>query len=64
MSKVYGIDNLILLLCTSLYPAPIHLSNLNAMSAMKNQFKTLVGYSDHTIGIEVHPLLSGFGQDI
>ena len=45
-----GNDNLILLQCTSLYPAPIHLSNLNAMSAMKKQFKTLVGYSDHTLG--------------
>jgi len=43
-------NKLILLQCTSLYPAPSNLSNLNAMSMMKRVFNTLVGYSDHTIG--------------
>jgi sialic acid synthase SpsE len=41
---------LILLQCTSLYPAPVRLSNLNAMASMRSVFGTLVGYSDHTMG--------------
>ncbi len=43
-------DQIILLQCTSLYPAPAHLSNLNAMASMRAAFGTLVGYSDHTMG--------------
>lgn len=45
-----GNDQLVLLQCTSLYPAPTHLSNLNAMASMRSVFGTLVGYSDHTMG--------------
>lgn len=45
-----GNEKIILLQCTSLYPAPAHLSNLNAMSTMRSVFGTLVGYSDHTMG--------------
>jgi sialic acid synthase SpsE len=41
---------LVLLQCTSLYPAPPSLSNLRAMATMRAAFGTLVGYSDHTIG--------------
>jgi sialic acid synthase SpsE len=43
-------DQIILLQCTSLYPAPAHLSNLNAMASMRAAFGTMVGYSDHTLG--------------
>lgn len=45
-----GNDQIVLLQCTSLYPAPSHLSNLRAMSSMRSTFGTLVGYSDHTMG--------------
>jgi sialic acid synthase SpsE len=45
-----GNDQIVLLQCTSLYPAPAHLSNLRAMAAMRSAFGTLVGYSDHTMG--------------
>lgn len=45
-----GNDKIILLQCTSLYPAPPNLSNLNAMSTMRAEHGTLVGYSDHTHG--------------
>lgn len=45
-----GNDQIILLQCTSLYPAPAHLSNLRAMASMHSVFGTLVGYSDHTMG--------------
>jgi len=43
-------NNIIVLQCTSLYPAPIHLSNLKAMDTIKRAFNVIVGYSDHTEG--------------
>ncbi len=43
-------DKLVLLQCTSLYPAPIGLSNLKAMATMRSTFNVLTGYSDHTLG--------------
>ena len=41
---------IILLQCTSLYPAPAYLSNLAAMETMRKAFNCPVGYSDHTLG--------------
>ena len=46
-------DQVILLQCTSLYPAPASLANLRAMQSMQAAFGTLVGYSDHTMGDHV-----------
>lgn len=43
----------VLLQCTSLYPAPASLSNLRAMKTMKAAFGTEIGYSDHTEGDHV-----------
>lgn len=43
-------EQVVLLQCTSLYPAPAHLSNLEAMRAMRSSFGVLTGYSDHTVG--------------
>ncbi|HET6225878.1 MAG TPA: N-acetylneuraminate synthase family protein [Bacteroidia bacterium] len=43
-------NNIIVLQCTSLYPAPAHLSNLNAMLTIANMFGVITGYSDHTLG--------------
>lgn len=48
-----GNNNIIGLQCTSLYPAPYHLSNLNAIKTIKNAFNIIVGYSDHTLGDHV-----------
>lgn len=45
-----GNEQLVLLQCTSLYPAPSHLSNLLAMDTMRAAFGVLTGYSDHTLG--------------
>lgn len=45
-----GNDNIIILQCTSVYPAPVHLSNLNAMDTIKGAFNVITGYSDHTMG--------------
>lgn len=43
-------DQVVLLQCTSLYPAPANLSNLRAMASMRLAFDCLTGYSDHTEG--------------
>lgn len=48
-----GNNQLALLQCTSLYPAPAYLSNLRAMPAMRQTFDVLTGYSDHTMGDNV-----------
>ncbi len=48
-----GNDNTILLQCTSLYPAPVNLSNLRAIQTMKGTFGCLTGYSDHTEGHQI-----------
>jgi sialic acid synthase SpsE len=48
-----GNHQVILLQCTSLYPAPAGLSNLAAMASMRQAFGVLTGYSDHTMGDNV-----------
>lgn len=45
-----GNDKIVVLQCTSLYPAPANLSNLRAMSTISNMFDVITGYSDHTMG--------------
>ncbi|MDP6173587.1 MAG: N-acetylneuraminate synthase family protein, partial [Rhodospirillales bacterium] len=45
-----GNDRVVLLQCTSLYPAPARLSNLRAMQKMREEHGVLCGYSDHTTG--------------
>ena len=44
---------LTLLHCTSNYPCPMEEVNLKAMLTLKEAFKLPVGYSDHTLGVEV-----------
>lgn len=46
-------DKLILLHCTSEYPAPISEVNLRVINTLHETFGVKVGYSDHTLGIEV-----------
>ena len=48
-----GNKKLILLHCTSNYPAKYRDVNLRAMDTLKQRFNIIVGYSDHTQGIEV-----------
>jgi N,N'-diacetyllegionaminate synthase len=39
--------------CTTNYPTEMNEVNLKAMKAIENSFQIKVGYSDHTLGIEV-----------
>lgn len=36
--------------CTSLYPAPKSTLNLNSIKTFKKKLKTIIGYSDHSLG--------------
>ena len=46
-------DKITILHCNTEYPTPMIDVNLSAMNTIKNEFNVNVGYSDHTIGIEV-----------
>ena len=48
-----GNHQISLLKCTSSYPAPYNDINLKNINWLKNKFKTPIGLSDHTLGIEV-----------
>ncbi len=48
-----GAPSVIILHCTSNYPASLESVNLKAMGTLAKVFNTAVGYSDHTEGIEV-----------
>jgi len=46
-----GNEDLILLHCITNYPTQIKNINLRSMMTLKKAFKTIVGFSDHTLGI-------------
>ena len=46
-------DNITILHCNTEYPTPMRDVNLLAMLSIQNRFGVKVGYSDHTLGIEV-----------
>lgn len=54
-------DRIIVLHCTTEYPAPLETVNLKAMLTMQTAFQTRVGYSDHTQGIEIAVAAAALG---
>ncbi len=46
-----GCKDLILLKCTSTYPAPASSSNIETVPDIQNRFSVISGLSDHTLGI-------------
>lgn len=46
-------ENISVLHCNTEYPTPMEDVNLKAMLTIRQAFKTDVGYSDHTLGIEI-----------
>lgn len=51
--KNNGTTDITILHCNTEYPTPMSDVNLTAMNTMKDAFKVKVGYSDHTLGIEI-----------
>ena len=59
-----GNKDIAVLHCTSNYPADLQSVNLNAMNTIKNAFKIVSGYSDHTQGITVPIAAVAMGANI
>jgi len=59
-----GNKELVLLHCTTNYPAHLGNVNLRAMKTLAEEFNVLVGYSDHTEGIYVPPIAVSLGASV
>jgi len=66
INAIYCLENheIAVLHCTSNYPAKLEGVNLNAMNTIKNAFKIVSGYSDHTEGITVPIAAATMGANI
>lgn len=62
--KRYGNGIISLLHCNTEYPTPFMDVNLNAIALLRSKFGVDVGYSDHTIGIEVPIAAAALGATI
>lgn len=56
--------NITILHCNTEYPTPLEDVNLRAMLTIRDTFKTKVGYSDHTLGIEVAIAAAALGATV
>ncbi len=59
-----GNDDIILLKCTSSYPAPIEDANLATIPDLKKRFGVKAGLSDHTLGIVAPVVATTLGADM
>ena len=62
--KSNGNNKIIALHCTTNYPCPLNEVNLAAMRTMMNELNVLVGYSDHTTGIQTAIMAATLGMAI
>ena len=60
-AREVGCEELILLKCTSAYPAPSKDINLQTILDMKTRFDCLIGLSDHTVGSDIAIAASALG---
>lgn len=63
-ARKYGCKDIILLKCTSSYPASPERSNLRTIPHLKQLFNCEVGLSDHTLGIGVAIASVAFGASV
>ncbi|QTL96939.1 polysaccharide biosynthesis protein [Iocasia frigidifontis] len=66
VEKIYsrGNEEIILLHCVSNYPTDPKNVNLKVISTLKNKFNIPVGFSDHTMGIEVSIAAIAMGANV
>lgn len=57
-------ENISILHCNTQYPTPMEDVNLKAMNTIADRFQVKVGYSDHTLGIEVPIAAVAMGAEI
>jgi len=62
--KNEGNEDIVLLKCTSSYPAPLEDANLKTIANMKETFGIEVGFSDHTLGITAPIVAVTFGARV
>lgn len=62
--KDEGNHNIILLQCTSAYPAPLEEANLKTIPNLKKTFGVMSGFSDHTIGITAPIVAVSLGAQV
>lgn len=62
--RVNGCGEITLLHCTTDYPTIYEDVNLNAMLQLEKEFACKVGYSDHTLGIEVPIAATALGATV
>lgn len=57
-------ENITILHCNTEYPTPMNDVNLKAMLSIQKKFGTAIGYSDHTLGIEVSVAAVALGASV
>lgn len=57
-------DKITVLHCSTEYPTPFTHVNLNAMKTLEKKLNTKIGYSDHTLGIEVSVAAVALGAQV
>ncbi len=57
-------EDITVLHCNTEYPTPMEDVNLHAMLTIRDTFKVKVGYSDHTLGIEVSIAAAALGATV
>lgn len=57
-------SNITVLHCNTEYPTPMEDVNLNAMKTIRDSLEVQVGYSDHTLGIEVPTAAVALGAKV
>jgi sialic acid synthase SpsE len=62
--KEEGNDKILVLHCTTNYPCPLNEVNLRAMQTIRDKCGVLVGYSDHTSGIEIPIMATAMGARV
>lgn len=62
--RTAGATDIVLLKCTSSYPAPPESINLRTMVDMRQRFNTIVGLSDHTLGTAVPVAATALGAAV
>ena len=64
LKKKFKKKNITILQCNTEYPTPVKDVNLNVLKTFKEKFKLQVGYSDHTMGIDVPIAATAMGAKI
>ncbi len=62
--KSEGNDKIVLLKCTSAYPAPLGEANLKTIPNLRETFGVEVGFSDHTLGITAPIVATTLGAKV